>query len=186
VSSCQRPPLGTSLAAADENSVASFMHYTLILSPKGQYLLKLLGNANRLVPYVVIRQTLKIGNVASMISAMMKVVLAKMSLSTITNWIGLTQGEDQGLNLMQQYGLELCSIFKKVTYRRIISTVLSWDISDLEKRASKLEKDQAGPSKDQIESLKAYSNKSPEEQELVRKQSRTLFPSPANASSDMP
>jgi hypothetical protein len=106
VSSCQRPPLGSSLTTTDENSVASFMHYTLILSPKGQYLLKLLGNANRLVPYVVIRQTLKIGNVASMISAMMKVVLAKMSLSTITNWIGLTQGEDQGLNLMQQYGLE--------------------------------------------------------------------------------
>jgi hypothetical protein len=173
VSSCQRPPLGTSLATADEDSVASFMHYTLILSPKGQYLLKLLGNTNRLVPYVVIRQTLKIGNVASMISAMMKVVLAKMSLSTITNWIGLTQGEDQGLNLMQQYGLESCSILNKLTYRRIISTVLSWEISDLEKRASKIEKDHDGPSKDQIECLKAYSNKPPEEQERLRKQSRT-------------
>lgn len=77
------------------------MHYALILSPKGQYLLKLVGNVNRLVPYVVIRQTLRIGNVATMISAMMKVVLAKMSVSTITNWIGLTSGEDQGMNLMQ-------------------------------------------------------------------------------------
>jgi hypothetical protein len=78
------------------------MHYTLILSPKGQYLLKLLGNANKLVPYMVIRQTLKIGNVASMISAMMKVVLAKMSVASITNWIGLTSSEEVGLNLMQQ------------------------------------------------------------------------------------
>jgi len=78
------------------------MHYALILSPKGQYLLKLVGNVNRLVPYVVIRQTLKIGNVATMISAMMKVILAKMSVSTITNWIGLTSGEDHGMNLMQQ------------------------------------------------------------------------------------
>jgi hypothetical protein len=78
------------------------MHYALILSPKGQYLLKLVGNANRLVPYMVIRQTLRIGNVASMISAMTKVVLAKMSVSTITNWMGWTQGEDQGMNLMQQ------------------------------------------------------------------------------------
>jgi hypothetical protein len=74
----------------------------------------------------------------------------------------------------------------KLTYRRIMSTVLSWDISDLEKRASKIEKDHAGPSKDEIECLKAYSNKSPEEQELLRKQSRTLFPSPANTSSDLP
>ena len=88
---------------ADSNSFASFMHFALILSPKGQYLLKLVGNANRLVPYTVIRQTLKIGNVATMISAMMRVILAKISVSTITNWIGLTSGEDQGMNLMQQY-----------------------------------------------------------------------------------
>jgi hypothetical protein len=87
---------------ADVSSVASFMHYTIILSPKGQYLIKLLGNANKLVPYTIIRQTLKIGNVASMINAMMKVVLAKMSVTSVTNWMGLTQSEDTGLNLMQQ------------------------------------------------------------------------------------
>ena len=86
----------------DLNSVASFMHYFLILSPKGQYLLKLVANANRLVPYLVIRQTLKIGNVASMINAMMKVILAKMSVTSVTNWIGLTKSEDEGMNLMQQ------------------------------------------------------------------------------------
>jgi hypothetical protein len=101
VSSCQRSRLRMSRKRADLSSIASFMHYALILSPKGQYLLKLVGNVNRLVPYVVIRQTLKIGNVATMISAMMKVVLAKMSVSTITNWMGLTSGEDQGMNLMQ-------------------------------------------------------------------------------------
>lgn len=99
---CQRSPLVIS-NTADWNSMASFMHYTLILSPKGQYLLNLLGNANKLIPYMVIRQTLRIGNVASMISAMMRVVLAKMSVTAITNWIGLTSGSDEGLNLMQQY-----------------------------------------------------------------------------------
>jgi len=79
------------------------MHYTLIISPKGQSLLTLLENANRLVPYTVIRQTLKIGNVASMINAMMKVVLAKMSVASVTNWIGFTSQADEGMNLMQQY-----------------------------------------------------------------------------------
>lgn len=82
-------------------SLASFMHYTLILSPKGQYLLKLIDNANRLVPYMAIRQTLKIGNVATMISAMIKVVLAKMSVAGITNWLGLTNSQNDGMNLMQ-------------------------------------------------------------------------------------
>jgi len=90
------------LNKADPNSIASFMHFILVLSPKGQYLLKLLGNANKLVPYMVIRQTLRIGNVATMLSGMVRVVLAKLSVSSVTNWIGLTQREDTGLNLMQQ------------------------------------------------------------------------------------
>lgn len=81
------------------------MHYALVLSPKGQYLLTLIDNANRLVPYTVIRQTLKIGNVASMINAMMKVVLAKMSMGSVTNWMGWTKSADEGQNLMQQYVL---------------------------------------------------------------------------------
>lgn len=78
------------------------MHYTLVLSPKGQYLLKLIDNCNKMVPYMLIKQTLKIGNVASMINAMMKIVLAKMSVTSVTNWIGLTASQDDGLNLLQQ------------------------------------------------------------------------------------
>jgi hypothetical protein len=36
-----------------------------------------------------------------MISAMMKVVLAKMSVASVTNWMGWTQTADEGMNLMQ-------------------------------------------------------------------------------------
>lgn len=79
------------------------MHYTLIISPKGQNLLTLIDHANKLVPYTLIRQTLKIGNVASMINAMVRVILAKMSVTSVTNWIGLTQSEDEGMNLLQKY-----------------------------------------------------------------------------------
>lgn len=62
----------------------------------------MIENVHRLLPYIVIRQTLKIGNVATMINAMMKVVLAKASVGSVTNWIGLTSGADEGMNLMQQ------------------------------------------------------------------------------------
>lgn len=79
------------------------MHYTLILSPKGQYLLKLVENMHKMIPYMLIRQTLKIGNVASMINAMVKLGLAKMSFSSLTNWMGLTNIEDEGMNLLQSY-----------------------------------------------------------------------------------
>ena len=55
-----------------------------------------------MIPYVVVRQTLKIGNVASMMSAMMKVMLAKVSVASVTNWMGWSQGADEGMNLLQQ------------------------------------------------------------------------------------
>ncbi|KIW74192.1 hypothetical protein Z517_12132 [Fonsecaea pedrosoi CBS 271.37] len=138
-------------------NIASFMHYTLILSPKGQYLLKLVDNANKLVPYMVLRQTLKIGNVATMINAMVKVGLAKMSVSSVTNWIGLTQSQDEGTNLMQT----------------IISTVLNWDIRDLESRAAKLERERAKPGKEQLHALKDYVHRPQEEQDRIRKESLT-------------
>lgn len=62
----------------------------------------MIENVHRLLPYTVVRQTLKIGNVATMINAMMKVVLAKASVASVTNWIGLTTGADEGMNLLQQ------------------------------------------------------------------------------------
>jgi len=81
------------------------MHYTLVLSPEGPTMLRMISNVHNMLPYTIIRQTLKIGNVASMLSAMMKVILAKASLSTVTNWMGLTSGADEGMNLLQQYVL---------------------------------------------------------------------------------
>lgn len=78
------------------------MHYTLVLSPEGPSILQMIENVNRLIPYIVVRQTLKIGNVATMINAMLKVVLAKASVATVTNWIGWTSGADEGMNLLQQ------------------------------------------------------------------------------------
>lgn len=84
------------------HSIASLMHYTLVLSPEGPTLLRMIEAVHRLIPYVVVRQTLKIGNVATMISAMMKVILAKVSVASVTNWIGLSSGADEGMNLLQQ------------------------------------------------------------------------------------
>lgn len=134
------------------------MHFTLVLSPKGQYLLKLVDHANKLVPWMMIRQTLKIGNVASMINAMMKVVLAKMSVASVTNWIGLTAHEDDGMNLMQH----------------IISTVLHWDIKELESRASKLERERADAGKKQLHALKNYVDRSHEEHKALRDMSQQM------------
>ncbi|KAF2767906.1 hypothetical protein EJ03DRAFT_390177 [Teratosphaeria nubilosa] len=137
-------------------NIASLMHYTLVLSPEGPTLLRMIQSVHNMLPYVVIRQTLKIGNVASMISAMMRVILTKASVASMTNWIGLTSGADEGMNLLQQ----------------IISQVLGWDKRELRKRAEKIEKDKDAPPKEVREELKDWMGRSRAEHDECRRQSR--------------
>ncbi|KAG6031433.1 hypothetical protein E4U19_008071 [Claviceps sp. Clav32 group G5] len=108
--------------------IATLIHQIFVLSPEGLYLIKLLDNVHSLIPYKLIRQTLRIGNAATMISGMMRILLAKLSLTSVTNWFGLTQNPDDGMNLVQ----------------RIISLVLSWDANDFRKSADKIEKTKGG------------------------------------------
>lgn len=84
-------------------NVASLLHHIFVLSPEGQYLLKLIENVFKLIPFSMIRQTLRIGNAATMINGMMRIFLAKMSMGAMTNWMGLTTGAEDGTNLLQRY-----------------------------------------------------------------------------------
>lgn len=59
---------------------------------------------NMLVPYFAIGQTLKVSNAATMINGMLRLVLAKLSVSGLTNFIGLTNNAKEGMNLLQRYG----------------------------------------------------------------------------------
>ena len=77
------------------------------MSADGPYLLKLIEDAHKLVPYSLIRQTLRVGNAASMINGMMKLLLAKISVGGVTNWIGLTKNADDGMNLLQRCDIRL-------------------------------------------------------------------------------
>nr|POF15164.1 uncharacterized protein CFP56_42052 [Quercus suber] len=137
-------------------NVASLMHYTLVLSPEGPTLLRMMENVHSLLPYAIVRQTLKIGNVASMIGAMMRVILAKVSVASVTNWIGLSSGADEGMNLMQQ----------------IISQVLGWDKREFKKRSDKIEKDKDAPPKAVLAELRDWITRSREEHLECRRQSR--------------
>jgi hypothetical protein len=80
------------------------VHHVFVLSTEGPYLLKLLENVHRLLPYSMIKQTLRIGNAATMLSGMMRLLLAKMGVGALSNWVGLTQDADDGMNLLQRYG----------------------------------------------------------------------------------
>lgn len=143
------------LASIDLCSAASFLHHVFVMSPDGQYLVRVLENAHRLIPYTVIKQTLRVGNAATMINGMVRLVLAKLSVTAMTNWIGLTNNSNDGMNLLQQ----------------IISTVLAWDTAEFQKHASKLESTRDAPDKKVFKAIKSYVYASREKHEAVRNKS---------------
>lgn len=125
------------------------------MSPDGQYLVRLLENLHRLIPYMVIKQTLRVGNAATMINGMVRLILAKLSVTAMTNWIGLTNNSNDGMNLLQQ----------------ILSTILAWDTSDFQKRASKLESSRNAPDKKVFKAVKTFVYTSRDKHEAARSQS---------------
>ncbi|KAF2650134.1 hypothetical protein K491DRAFT_697568 [Lophiostoma macrostomum CBS 122681] len=133
-------------------NIASFMHHIFIMSPDGQYLLRLLENVHRLIPYTLVRQTLRVGNAATMINGMVKLVLTKISVTAVTNWIGLTNNANDGMNLMQQ----------------ILSTVMAWDTSEFSRRAQKLESARDGPDKKVFKAIKNYVYSSRDQHDAAR------------------
>ncbi|KAI0458306.1 hypothetical protein F5B21DRAFT_22530 [Xylaria acuta] len=135
--------------------IATFLHRVFVLSAEGPYLLKLIENIHKLIPYTVIGQTLRVGNAASMINAMSRLFLSKVSMGAISNWIGLTSNAADGMNLMQ----------------RILSLVLEWDASDFRKAAEKMRSDQEGMSNEQMAAIERHMAADRKQRDSARKKS---------------
>ncbi|KAI9148033.1 hypothetical protein HJFPF1_11854 [Paramyrothecium foliicola] len=134
--------------------LATAMHHIFIMSPEGQYVLKLVENVHSLIPYKMVKQTLRLGNAATMMNAMMRLLLAKLSVAGLTNWVRLTNTADDGMNLLQ----------------RIISLVLSWDSSEFKKTAERLEKEKPKnrPSDEALKAIRQHVNAGRQQHEAVR------------------
>lgn len=100
----------------------------------------------------MIKQTLRIGNAATMINGMVRIFLAKISITGMTNWVGLTANEDDGMNLLQ----------------RIISLVLSWDSSEFKKIADAAEKAKGGPPSEAFQIIREHIEQPRHVQEALR------------------
>lgn len=53
----------------------------------------------------MVKQTLRVGNAATMLHGMMRLLLTKMGVGALSNWVGLTQNADDCMNLLQRYEL---------------------------------------------------------------------------------
>ncbi|EJT72520.1 hypothetical protein GGTG_09385 [Gaeumannomyces tritici R3-111a-1] len=132
--------------------LAAVMHQIFVVSPEGQYLVKMIENLHKLLPYSMIRQTLRLANAATMINGLVTLLLGKFSIGSISNWIGATTDADDGLTLLQ----------------RIVSMILSWDSVDFKKAAEKVKKSLAGPSKAELAAIEEHLSRPREEQERIR------------------
>ncbi|KAI1169539.1 hypothetical protein F4777DRAFT_208717 [Nemania sp. FL0916] len=148
------PALGAAVEYA-EIYIATFLHQVFILSSEGPYLLKLIENIHKLIPYSMVGQTLRLGNAATMISAMSKLFLSKVSVGAISNWIGLTSKAANGMNLMQ----------------RIVSLVLEWDATDFRKAVEKIKSNQNGLSKEHMAAIDKHLASDRNKCDLARKKS---------------
>ncbi|KAI2470362.1 PX-associated-domain-containing protein [Annulohypoxylon bovei var. microspora] len=136
--------------------VATFLHHLFVLSAEGPYLLKLVDNVHGLVPYTVVVQTLRLGNAGTMINAMVRLFLAKVSVGALSNWLGFTQNASDGMNLMQ----------------RIISLVLEWDAGDFRKAIDGIRRNKEGPSESHLNVIDEHLQASREQHEATRELSQ--------------
>ncbi|KAK7919911.1 hypothetical protein PG985_007933, partial [Apiospora marii] len=132
--------------------MATFLHYILVVSPEGPYLLKLIESFSKLYPYTMVAQTLRLGNAATMINAMNKLFLSKMTVGGITNWMGITQGAADGMNLMQ----------------RMLSIIVDYDASDFRKAAEAIKKTKGRPSDKHFAAIDELVNSSRDLHESMR------------------
>jgi Domain of unknown function in PX-proteins (DUF3818) len=139
-------------------SVASVLHNTFVEGPDSAYLQSLVSNILKLIPWTILRQSLRIGNAASMINAVTKLFLTKLSLTSFTNWVGLSNNPDDGMNLLQQ----------------IASTIFGWDIQEYRKRLDKIADEDDAPSIEHLDELRAYVEADSKKQDTMRARSSTL------------
>ncbi|KAI0122517.1 PX-associated-domain-containing protein [Daldinia grandis] len=136
--------------------VATFLHHLFVLSAEGPYLLKLINNIHGLIPYSVIGQTLRVGNAGTMINAMVRLFLAKVSVGAISNWLGLTQNASDGMNLLQ----------------RIISLVLEWDTGEFRKAVDNIKRSKDRPDDSCLTAIDEHLQASREQHESLRESSK--------------
>ncbi|ORY58575.1 PX-associated-domain-containing protein [Pseudomassariella vexata] len=135
--------------------IATLLHQVLVVSPKGQYMRRLLESTHKVIPYSVVGQTLRVGNAATMMSAMLRLLLGKVSIGGFTNWMGITQNAADGSNLLQ----------------KIISVVLDWDAGDFRKAVEKIKKSKNGASNDHLAALDDHLQATRDQHDLIRAQS---------------
>ncbi|KAJ8132022.1 hypothetical protein O1611_g1605 [Lasiodiplodia mahajangana] len=138
-----------------ELHIANFLHHVFILSAEGPYLVGLIENVHKLMPYGMISWAFQFGNAASIINAMSKLFLSKVNIRAILKWMGLTSYASSGMNIMQS----------------IFSFVLESDAADFRKVVKKMRTTQEIISNEHMTAIDDHIAADRDKRDSIRKKS---------------
>ncbi|CCO29903.1 hypothetical protein RSOLAG1IB_04715 [Rhizoctonia solani AG-1 IB] len=124
---------------------ASFLHYLLVVNPAGPTLVTLIKRVHGLLPYGVLRQTLRVSNAATLLSAVLRIFL--QHTPSVRGWFSGKRGQ----NLLQT----------------IMSSILGGDETRIMRRIKELDSSPDAGTPDQIAAIEDYVQNGTREQKLT-------------------
>ncbi|QRV73975.1 PXB domain protein [Ceratobasidium sp. AG-Ba] len=124
---------------------ASFMHYLFAVNPAGPTLVTLIKRVHGLLPYGLIRQTLRVSNAATLLSAVLRIFL--QHAPSVRGWFSGRRGQ----NLLQT----------------IISSILGGDETRILKRIQEMDASDTSGTPEQIAAIENYVKNATREEKLA-------------------
>ncbi|CAE6418054.1 unnamed protein product [Rhizoctonia solani] len=124
---------------------ASFLHYLLAVNPAGPTLVTLIKRVHGLLPYGILRQTLRVSNAATLLSAVLRIFL--QHTPSVRGWFSGKRGQ----NLLQT----------------IMSSILGGDETRIMRRIRELDSSPDAGTPEQIAAIEDYVENGTREQKLA-------------------
>ncbi|KAG9101637.1 hypothetical protein FRC06_002760 [Ceratobasidium sp. 370] len=131
---------------------ASFMHYLFAVNPAGPTLVTLIKRVHTLLPYGLIRQTLRISNAATLLSAVLRIFL--QHAPSMRGWFNGKRGQ----NLLQT----------------IISSILGGDETRILKRIQEMDASDSAGTPEQIAAIENYVQNATRGEKLAIREQSTI------------
>ncbi|KAG9078518.1 hypothetical protein FS749_009448 [Ceratobasidium sp. UAMH 11750] len=131
---------------------ASFMHYLFAVNPAGPTLVTLIKRVHGLLPYGVLRQTLRVSNAATLLSAVLRIFL--QHAPSVRGWFKGKRGQ----NLLQT----------------IISSILGGDETRILKRIKEMDESDSAGTPEQIAAIENYVQNATRDEKLAIREHSTV------------
>ncbi|CAE6435601.1 unnamed protein product [Rhizoctonia solani] len=141
----QLPPMLQTAHQFATMTCASFLHYLLVVNPAGPTLVTLIKRVHGLLPYGILRQTLRVSNAATLVSAVLRIFL--QHAPSVRGWFSGKRGQ----NLLQT----------------IMSSILGGDEARIMQRIKELDSSPDAGTPEQIAAIENYVKNGTREEKLA-------------------